>query len=141
MDWYYKDQAFESDQILNAVGFVYLIDCLANNKRYIGKKLFTKAKTKQVKGKKKKIRVESDWKNYYGSNEKIQKDLKLYGPTMFRRTILHICYSKGDCSYLEAQEQFRYDVLRDTHYYNDFIGCKIHRKHLKQKLVDSIKVP
>jgi len=33
-------------------------------------------------------------------------------------------------SYLEAKEQFDRNVLLNDEYYNEFIGCKIHSKHV-----------
>ena len=47
-------------------GFVYRITDRTTNKQYIGKKLFYSSKTRQIKGKKKKTKVESDWKSYLG---------------------------------------------------------------------------
>jgi hypothetical protein len=32
--------------------------------------------------------------------------------------------------YLEAREQFDRNVLLSDEYYNNFIGCKIHGKHV-----------
>ncbi len=37
------------------------------------------SKTKQVKGKKKRVRVASDWENYWGSNKKLQEEVKEKG--------------------------------------------------------------
>ena len=34
-------------------------------------------------------------------------------------------------SYYEAKLQFEKNVLLSDEYYNEFIGCKIHAKHLK----------
>jgi hypothetical protein len=113
-------------------GFVYNITNLETNRQYIGKKLFYSQKTKQVKGKKKKYKVESDWKEYYGSNDEIQKDVLQYGPDKFYREILVLCKTKGECSYYEAKFQFEKDVLLNPEkFYNSWIMCKIHRKHLK----------
>jgi hypothetical protein len=114
------------------IGFVYLITNTLMGKRYIGKKLFTRSKTKQVKGKRKRIRVESDWKEYYGSNKTLLFDIASHGTEHFTREILFLCKSKGTCSYYEAKLQFQYGVLENpTDFYNDQIMCRIHRKHLK----------
>ena len=47
---------------------------------------------------------------------------------------------KGEMTYLEAKEQFARDVLlKPDEYYNKFIGCKLHAKHvaiLMNKVVD-----
>lgn len=127
---------FEGKEVLEVpteiIGFVYLITNTLTGKRYIGKKLFTRSKTKQVKGKRKRIRVESDWKEYYGSNKTLLSDIATYGREYFTREILFLCKSKGTCSYYEAKLQFQYGVLENpTDFYNDQIMCRIHRKHLK----------
>ena len=51
--WLYNGQVVDSEVLENYLGFVYLITNLTNNKKYIGKKLLKRTKTKVVKGKKK----------------------------------------------------------------------------------------
>jgi hypothetical protein len=113
------------------VGFVYEIQNKVDSKYYIGKKLFTKAGYKQVKGKRKKIRKESTWKEYYGSSAELLEDVKKHGKHNFTRHILKLCKSKGELSYFEAKYQFNNNVLYDKMSYNTWIQCKIHKKHLK----------
>lgn len=129
MTWYYDGVPFEPDG--THFGFVYLIENLINGKKYIGRKYFSKAGTKQVNGKKRKIRKESDWATYYGSNETLQREVVEIGEHNFRRTILHLCASKSECSYLETAEIFKRDALISPNYYNDWVQCKIRRAHLK----------
>ena len=69
INWQYNDTDFTEDKIENSYGFVYLITNLENNRKYIGKKLFWFSKTKMVKGKRKKVKVPSDWQTYYGSSD------------------------------------------------------------------------
>ena len=76
LNWKYKDIDFTEDMIGDSYGFVYLITNLENNRKYIGKKLFWFSKTKQIKGKKKKYKVLSDWQTYYGSNDELKKYLE-----------------------------------------------------------------
>ena len=75
MTWIYQGNAVEQLPE-DCVGFVYLITNNTNGRKYIGKKLakFSKTTVKTVKLKngnkrKKKIRskVDSDWREYYGS--------------------------------------------------------------------------
>lgn len=113
-----------------AIGFVYKIDDLINGKSYIGRKLFRFARTKMVKGKRKKTIVPSDWMDYYGSNLLLQEQVKLHGPEQFLRTILHICRTKGECNYLEAKELFLRDAIISDEYYNGWLSVRVSRNHL-----------
>ena len=112
-------------------GFVYLITCKKTNKQYIGKKFFWSSKTKTIKGKKKRSKVESDWKDYFGSNKVLIEDVKVNGKENYTREILHLCETKGECNYLEAYEQFTRKVLIGEDYYNEWIMVKVHRSHIK----------
>ena len=114
------------------IAFVYLITNLTNGRRYIGKKLTKFSRTKTVKGKKKKVKVDSDWQTYWSSSEEVQKDVEELGEHNFRREILHFCISKGTSTYLEAKEQFANEVLENPDlWYNGHIQCRVHRNHLK----------
>lgn len=116
----------------DVIGFVYNITNIQSGRQYIGKKLFTFAKRKSVKGKRKRIRVESDWREYYGSNKQLLADVTALGRGHFTRHILYLCRTKGQCSYYEAKLQFEMGVLEHANkFYNDWIMCKVHRKHLK----------
>ena len=131
INWTYNDIDFTEDQIGDNYGFVYQITNLTNGRKYIGKKFFYSAKTKQVKGKRKKIKVSSDWQTYYGSSAELSKDVLSLGHDKFKREILHLCLSKGDCGYLEAKEQFVRGALESNDYYNTWIMVRVRKSHLK----------
>ena len=128
--WTYNGQVVTSEILEEYIGFVYLITNTENNRKYIGKKLFKRTKRKSVKGKKKKVLVESDWKKYYGSNENLLDDLKSIGYNKFNRVILRLCKTKGECNYYEAKYQFENAVLESDNWYNSWIMLKVHKKHL-----------
>ena len=109
-------------------GFVYLITNTTNNKKYIGKKLAKFKTTKPpLKGKKNKRRghKESDWKEYWGSSDRLQADVEALGPENFTREILYMCRGRGEMSYLEAREQFDRRVLESDDYYNGIINVRV----------------
>lgn len=112
-------------------GFVYEIENLKTGKKYIGKKFFWAMKTRQVKKKKKRYKAESDWKDYHGSSEELKNDVEKYGSDSFKRTILHICKTKAECSYLELKEQIIRNALLRDDYYNAWIQVKVRKAHLK----------
>jgi hypothetical protein len=122
------------------IGFVYLITNLTTGQKYIGKKLAQFRKTRPpLKGKRLKRRsiVESDWRDYWGSSERLQADINTLGPEHFTREILYLCKSKAEMSYLEAREQFERRVLESDDYYNGIInvrvgGSNILRQRLKE---------
>ena len=128
--WLYNGQEV-TDIEEKYVAFVYLITNLTNNRRYIGKKLTKFSRTKTVKGKKKKVKIDSDWQTYWSSSEEVKKDVVELGEHNFRREILHFCLSKGEASYIEAAEQFKQNALLDNSFYNGIINCKIHKTHVK----------
>lgn len=131
--WLYNNEEFTAPEP-HQYGFVYIITNLTNNKQYIGKKLFWHKKTKILKGKRKRYLAESDWKTYFGSSPALKEDVKNLTPTAFKREILHLCSSKGECSYYEAKEQFDRSVLLNPEmYYNDWIIVRVHRKHILKK--------
>lgn len=127
--WLYNGIEFTEDMIGNYVGFVYLITNTTNGKLYVGKKLFTKSKTYQKNKKKKRTRVSSDWMVYTGSNDTLNEDIR--NGHVIKKEILHLCKSKGFCSYLESKEILNRDCLLLDNYYNYWLSCKIRRTHLK----------
>jgi hypothetical protein len=143
MSWYYENQLVE-ELPEDCIGFVYIITNLTTQRKYIGKKLAKFSKTtyrvhklKNGTKKKKKIsqKVDSDWREYYGSSPELSKDVTQLGAENFRREILFYCKSKAECSYIEAREQFTRRVLESDDYYNGHIQVRVHGSHIKGKLL------
>jgi hypothetical protein len=138
MSWTYQNEIVVTLPE-ECVGFVYLITNVISGRKYIGKKLakFAKTSYKVVKlkngtKKKKKIRskVDSDWRDYYGSNLELNVDVLKLGKENFTREILYYCNSKAQCSYIEAREQFTHKVLESKDYYNGQISVRVHGSHI-----------
>jgi hypothetical protein len=136
MNWLYEGVEYELPENADhsdLYGFVYLITNIKNGRKYIGKKFFWRKKilpiTKSRK-RRKHTQVESDWKSYYGSSEELNSDIDKYGKDNFRREILHLCRTKGECGYLEAKEQFVRDALLTDEYYNTWIQVRVRKNHI-----------
>lgn len=129
-EWVYNNESFcEPGEYY---GFVYTIENLLSGRKYIGKKFFWTTKRKQVNKKRKSYKVESDWKEYWSSSEELKADIELHGKDNFRRTIIHLCPSKGVTNYLEAKEQMLNAVLEDSDkWYNSWVQCKVNKSHLR----------
>jgi hypothetical protein len=144
MIWTYKGNPVEEIPE-GYMGFVYLITNLTNSKRYIGKKLANFKKSRPpLKGKKNRRRytVESDWRDYWGSSDKLQADVLELGTENFTREILYFCTSKAELSYLEAREQFERKVLETDEYYNGIIDIRVGKsKALLESLQNQKDIP
>jgi hypothetical protein len=124
--WTFNDKPFTSEDIKTFVGFVYMIECLSDGKKYIGRKYFHSVR--KVAGKARRVRKESDWKKYYGSSKELKELVKQHGEQNFKRIIISLHTTAGDCNYTEVKLQFKMDVLEREDYLNDNINGKWHRK-------------
>jgi hypothetical protein len=127
MQWTYQGNTVEEIP-QGCIGFVYLITNTVTGAKYIGKKLAQFKKSKPpLKGKKNRRRytVESDWREYTGSSDKLNEDIGQLGNELFKKEILYWCYSKAELSYLEAKEQFDRGVLLSDEYYNGIINVRV----------------
>jgi hypothetical protein len=110
--WFYNDKPFTSTDIGDYFGFVYLITNKSNGRRYIGRKYLWQFRT--PKGKKRKVKSESDWKNYYGSCPELKEDIIKFGRENFSRTILSLHKTKGKTNYEETRQLFNNNVLTEA---------------------------
>ena len=130
--WTYLERTFNSSDVRDYFGFVYLITNKSNQRQYIGRKYFWSFRTPP--GKKRKVKQESDWKKYYGSCPELKEDLKRYGKEIFKREILSLHKTKGTCNYEETKQLFLNNVLSEAlddgtpAYYNSNILGRYMRK-------------
>jgi len=137
-EWYYDGpNPWEPPKNFNPdvwYGFVYEITNLTTTKKYVGKKFFWRSKilpkTKSRK-RRKRLKVESNWRDYFGSNKHLQEDVDKMGPEAFHRRMLILCKTKGECSYMETKIQFEKEVLLKEEYYNGIISCRIGAQTVK----------
>ena len=130
--WTFNDKEFDSEDIGDAYGFVYLITT-PEGQKYIGRKYFWSIR--KVKGKSRRQRAESDWKTYYGSSDVLKAKIKESDRKLFRREIISLHSTKGRVNYEEVKEQFAHEVLERDEYINDNINGKWHRspEHIRSK--------
>ena len=130
--WSYNNKPFSSADIGEYFGFVYLITNNSNGRRYIGRKYFFSFRT--PKGKKRKVKSESDWKKYYGSCPELKEDIDKFGRENFSRTILSLHKTKGKTNFEETRQLFTNGVLTESldngvpAYYNSNILNRYFRK-------------
>lgn len=135
MTWIYQGQALEEIPE-KSYGFVYIIRQKSTGKQYIGRKYFTKAGYKTVNKKRKKIRLESDWRDYWGSSPALLKAIEQFGQDDFEREIVRICYNRSECSYYESKLIFEHDAILSESFFNDWVSVKISSVH-----VNAVKNP
>jgi len=117
-------------------GFVYEITNTKNGRKYIGKKLAKFRRSRRpLKGRinKRRYTVESDWQDYFGSSNALLEDVEKHGKQNFKREILFYCKNRGECSYVEAREQFARKVLETDRYYNGHIRVRVHKQVLPKE--------
>ena len=130
--WRYLGEIFDTNDIQDYFGFVYLIESQETKRKYLGRKYFWSFRT--PRGKKRKVKQESDWKNYYGSCPELKEDIKKYGKEFFSREIIILHKTKGKCNYEETKQLFLNNVLIESldngtpAYYNSNILSRYFRK-------------
>jgi len=130
--WSYNGILFVSDNINDYFGFVYLIENKLNGRKYIGRKYLWQFRT--PKGKKRKVKSESNWKEYYGSCPELTEDVIKFGRENFSRTILSLHKTKGKTNFEETRQLFVNGVLTEAldsggpAYYNSNILNRYFRK-------------
>jgi len=133
MSWTYNNEHVTDEIIGDTYGFVYVITNNISGRKYVGRKYFTKAGYKTVKGKRKKIRVSSGWESYYGSNKVLLADVATLGESNFSRRIVKLCRNRSECSYWETHYIFQWEALLSDRWYNEWVTCKISKKNVMPK--------
>lgn len=151
MNWIFENTEVTEDILPEgAVGFVYKIIHIPTGKFYIGKKnlskvrnvklgkrelaLIKEARKKEGKGgrlpSKKKVISNSDWNDYYSSNDEIKEMVKAGKSDEFRREVIKFCNSLKSLGYWETYYLFKYDVLESDSCFNSNILGKYYKRDL-----------
>ena len=135
--WILLERSFNSSDVGDYFGFVYRITNITTHKSYVGRKYFWSFRT--PKGKKRKVKQESDWKKYYGSCPELKEDVNLFGKNKFSREILSLHDTKGQTNFEETRQLFLNEVLSQRLtdetplYYNSNILGRYYRKDYYNK--------
>jgi len=116
---------------MNHFGFVYIIKHCDSGAFYVGKKqIRRKIRRPPLKGKKRKRidYVESDWKTYWGSSEKLIEAVREYGEQEFTREFVSLHESKSELAMAELNLQLECDVLNDSRCFNGIIHVRLSKR-------------
>lgn len=126
--WQYLGEDVESELLKDFFGFVYKITDTLTNKFYIGKKFIWSRR--KVKGKTRRQKLESDWKQYYSSHAGLKQIGKIE-PARLKREILHLCLGEGETNFKETMEIIKRDALWRDDYLNDNLLGRYFRNNVK----------
>jgi len=137
--WIFQNKEINTidDMPKGAYGFIYEVTHLPTQQKYLGKKVLfyernkklgkkeqqkikEERKLKGLRGKtpsKKKVILESDWKKYYGSHNKIVELIKNNKHHEFSREILMFVPNKKMLTYYETKYLFLKEVIENNEKY------------------------
>lgn len=132
--WQFRG-SFEFEVPLGAFGFVYKISMIdpipGQPSIYIGRKYLSRSKTSSKRvtlktgakvTKKKKSRVESDWRVYTGSCQELNAVMDKLGKEAFKFEIICFCPTKGTVNFAEEFVQMQAKVMINDDYFNNAVG-------------------
>ena len=125
--WIYNNKPVEAPT-KGSIGFIYRITSKIDGRYYIGRKNLLKTSYKTTKGIKKKVMVESDWKDYFSSSPSLIEEITEGGMENYTREILLFCPTKA--TILLAEEYFLHvsGSMFDAKCYNQNIRATIMKK-------------
>jgi hypothetical protein len=143
-NWLYENKEIISleDFPIDTFGYIYIVTHTPSGVSYLGKKwLYNNVKRKLTKkelaempitrGRRvitEVVKKESDWKTYFGSEERIKKLIKEGKQDEFTREIIHLVPNKKLLTYYECKYQFMYGVLESDKWFNTNILGKFFHK-------------
>lgn len=125
---------------VGAIGFIYKITNLTNNKYYFGrktcisnkKKKLTIAEKKLEENKRKVFKHEisetNGWKTYKGSNKPLLLDLAK--GDKYKKEIIKFCFSKVEMTFYECRAIVCSDCMLTKDCYNSWFSAKVYKSHL-----------
>ena len=131
MSWLYNGHELADDDIPDkSIGFIYLITNSKTGRKYLGRKLLTKAHTRQKNKKIIRSRIDSDWRDYWSSSPELLAEIAENGAGGYVREILMFVPMKGQLLYVEECLQYVMGVLESDGWYNSNLRAKIFRRNV-----------
>lgn len=131
MTWTFAGHDITPDDIpAGSFGFIYVITDTRNGLKYLGKKQLKFKRSKQVKGKKKRYLVDSDWADYWSSSPYLKELVATDGAEHFTREIILFCKTTGELSYCEECMQYCLGVLESDVWMNGNIRSRVFGKNV-----------
>lgn len=139
--WLFEGEELQDDQIPdNAIGFIYLITQKSTGRKYIGRKMLTSsAGRKKVGNRTKKVRKESDWRDYWSSSPELKSYITEHGLDDFVREILVFVTSKGSLAAAEEMALYMVGALESDDWWNSNIRSKIYTSWVKPDEMRSLR--
>ena len=133
--WLYKGKELTEDEIPDkAAGFIYIITHKTTGRKYCGRKLLTKAHTRQKNKKKIRTRVESDWKTYWSSSPELLEQIERDGTDNFVREVLVFAFNKAQLMYLEERFLYTVGAMESEMWINSNIRARIFKRNILGKI-------
>jgi hypothetical protein len=101
-------------------GFIYKVIEISTGRHYVGKKNFYSKKT--PKGKKNKVKTESNWQSYTTSSKILSNKIKA-NIADYKFEISCLCKDKSSLSYMEMNYMMYNNSMTDELSYNE--NCRI----------------
>lgn len=137
--WLYKGRELIEDDIPDkSIGFIYLMTHIPSGRKYIGRKLLTKAHRRQKNKKVIRTRIESDWKDYWSSSPEIHQIIEEEGKDAFAKEILLFSPNKSILNYLEERILYSVGALESNDWINSNIRSKMYRRNIFGKIETDI---
>ena len=144
VNWIYDGEEIKSieDTPDAALGFIYLVKNITNEKWYIGRKTFRAHRKKKLTKKEKALPENSrkkykmvwheyrGWQDYTGSSEALNTDIAK--GHQYTKEILRWCFSKAELTFYEGREIVCSDALLDENCYNNWVSMKVFGNNLKK---------
>lgn len=143
-NWLYENKEITSleDFPTDTFGYIYIVTHTPSGVSYLGKKsLYHNVKRKLTKKELAEmpitrgrrvlteiVKKESDWKTYFGSEERIKELIKEGKQDEFTREIIHLVPNKKLLTYYECKYQFTFGVLESDKWFNTNILGKFFHK-------------